>query len=254
MFITCFFRLPVWIPRLYHRSNPKYKDSFPREKRYGYIHSIISTVIKRGRVIVHLEGAEKLPKYNPEDENSTGYILFPNHQGLFDTLSLIKNLDEPFSPLSKKELETTFMLKNVLALMDVEYMDRDDVRQSLKVIQTVSKRVKAGDNFVIFPEGTRSREENNLLEFKAGAFKAATMAHAPIIPVALVDSFIPFDIRSIKKTTVYTYILDPLYYDDYKDLKTAEIAEIVKDRIEKKIAEHLAVIPSQADKFKKKSK
>lgn len=251
MFVTCCFRLPVWLPKLYHRSNPKYKDSYPREKRYGFIHSIISTVIRRGRVVVKLEGAERLPKYNPGVEGSTGYILFPNHQGLFDTLSLIKNLDEPFSPVSKKELETTFMLKNVLGLMDVEYMDRDDVRQSLKVIQRVAERTKNGDNFVIFPEGTRSREGNTLLEFKAGAFKAATMSHAPIVPVALVDSFIPFDIKSIRKTTVYTYILEPIRYEEYKDMKTTEIAGIVKARIEEKIAEHLSKIPSQAEKFKK---
>lgn len=230
MFLMNFFRLPVWLYKLYHLSNPK--KSFPVEEKYAFLHHIITYILRRGRVTVVCEGLENLPKEN-------GYILFPNHQGLFDSLSMVKNFDHHFSIVAKKELETTFMLKNVLALLGTEYMDRSDIRQSMTIIQNVSKRVKNGENFVIFPEGTRSREGNKLIEFKPGAFKAATMAHSPIIPVALVDSFIPFDVKSIRRTTVYMYILEPMYYDEYKDMKTTEISEIVKGRIETKIKEHL---------------
>ena len=37
-------------------------------------------------------------------------------------------------------------------------IDREDVRQSLQVIVNVSNDVKNGRNFLIFPEGTRSRQ------------------------------------------------------------------------------------------------
>ena len=37
------------------------------------------------------------------------------------------------------------------------------------------------------------------------------------------------------KLTTQVYYLEPLYYDDYKDLKTIQIATLVKDKLENKI-------------------
>ena len=116
-------------------------------------------------------------------------------------------------------------------------MDRSDIKQSLKVILEVAKEVSEGRNYVIFPEGTRSHNGNKLLEFKGGSFKAATKAKCPIVPVALLNSYVPFDSHTIKPVTVQVHYLQPLYYEEYKDLKTTEIAAIVKQRIEEKIAE-----------------
>ena len=60
----------------------------------------------------------------------------------------------------------------------------------------MAEEVKKGRNFIIFPEGTRSRQGNHTLEFKGGSFKAAMKAKCPIVPCALIDSFIPFDENS----------------------------------------------------------
>ena len=65
------------------------------------------------------------------------------------------------------------------------------------------------------------------------------MAKCPIVPCALVDSFKPFDENSIKPVTVKVAYLPPMYYEEYKDMKSVEIAEEVQRRVEKKIAEML---------------
>jgi len=57
--------------------------------------------------------------------------------------------------------------------------------------------------------------------------------------VALINSFKPFDIRSIKEETVQVHFLKPIEYDEYKDMKTKDIAALVKERIEEKIKEIL---------------
>ena len=88
-----------------------------------------------------------------------------------------------------------------------------------------------GRSYVIFAEGTRSKLGNKLLEFKGGSFKAATKAKCPIVPVALIDSFKPFDTGSTKPITVQVHFLKPLSYEEYKDMKTNDIAEEVKRRI-----------------------
>ena len=99
--------------------------------------------------------------------------------------------------------------------------------------------VKNGKNFLIFPEGTRSKNGNVIGEFKGGSFKAATKARCPIVPVALIDSFKPFDTNTISQVTVQVHFMEPLYYEDYKDMKTTEIASTVHDRIQKKINENI---------------
>lgn len=48
----------------------------------------------------------------------------------------------------------------------------------------------------------------------------------------MIDTYKPFDIKSIEKVKVQVHILEPMLYEEYKDMKTVEIAEEVKRRIE----------------------
>ena len=109
----------------------------------------------------------------------------------------------------------------------------------MTVIQTITEEVQKGRNFLIFAEGTRSKEGNKLLDFKGGSFKSAVKAKCPIVPCALIDAFKPFDENSIKAVTVKLKYLKPLYYEEYKNMKTTEIASEVKNRIEMAISEEL---------------
>ena len=109
----------------------------------------------------------------------------------------------------------------------------------MKVIMEVSEEVKKKRNYIIFPEGTRSKDGNKVGDFKGGSFKAATKAKCPIVPVALIDSFKPFDSDSLKPVEVQVHYLEPIYYEDYKDMKTVEIADEVKRRIEETIKKNI---------------
>ena len=120
-----------------------------------------------------------------------------------------------------------------------ENIDREDVRQAMKTITSVTKEVVSGRNYLIFPEGTRSKNGNNVGSFKGGSFKAATKAKCPIIPVALVDSFKPFDTNITRPVTVQVHFLKPMLYEDYKDMKTVEIAAAVEQQIQETINKNL---------------
>ena len=144
----------------------------------------------------------------------------------------------PFSVVAKKEVGNVPFLKQVFSCMKAFLIDREDIKQSMQVIINVTKEVKAGRNYLIFAEGTRSKNGNHPQEFKGGSFKAAMKAKCPIVPVALIDSFKPFDTKTISQVTVQVHFLEPLYYEEYKNMKTTEIAEIVHDRIQKIIDEN----------------
>ena len=154
---------------------------------------------------------------------------------MYDTLAIMEVCPRPFSVVAKKEVENIQFLKQVFACVGAYMLDRNDVRQGLKVILKVAEDVKNGKIVIIFPEGTRSKNGNVLGEFKGGSFKAATKAKCPIVPVALIDSFKPFDTNSIKPVTVQVHFLKPLEYEEYKEMKTTEIAVLVQKQIQETI-------------------
>ena len=215
----------MWCKLCYYASHV---DKYTEEQHYKMLKFIVRRANKGGNVRIDVHGRENIPKEN-------GFMFFPNHQGMYDVLAIVDACPVPFSVVAKKEVENVQFLKQVFACMRAYMMDRDDIRQSMQVIINVTNEVKKGRNYLIFPEGTRSKNGNHVQEFKGGSFKAATKAKCPIVPIALVDSFKPFDTNTISPVTVQVHFLEPMYYEEYKDKKTNEIADIVKERIQKTI-------------------
>lgn len=225
----------LWI-KLCHYA--KHADKYTPQQHHKMLKYIVKRANKGGNVEIKAYGQENIPK-------ETTFMLFPNHQGMYDVLALIDTCDVPFSVVSKKEVQNIPFLKQVFSCINALFMDREDVRQSMKIIMEVSKRVQEGTNYLIFPEGTRSKKGNQLGEFKGGSFKAATKAKCPIVPVALINSFVPFDSNSIKKVEVQVHYLKPMLYEEYKNMKTTEIAIEVKNRIENAIKNSKKVVDNK---------
>lgn len=225
MIIKRIFIAPYWLYLICKYENT---EKYSEEERYRVLSNIVKKVNRAGNVKIISDGEENLPKEN-------GYVLFPNHQGLFDALVLLETNKQPITFVMKKEIENQWFIKKIIKLLQAQIIDRDDIRQSMGVINTMTKEVKEGRNYVIFAEGTRSRKGNELLDFKGGSFKSAVNAKCPIIPVAIMDSYKVFDSKSIKKATVRMAYLKPIYPEEYNKMKTTEIACIVKERIEEYI-------------------
>ena len=166
-------------------------------------------------------------------------MLYANHQGMFDVLAIAATCDMPLGAVLKKELYNIPFLHQIALCTKSFAMDREDVRQSLTVIQNVTKEVEAGRTYLIFPEGTRSRNGNEMLEFHGGSFRCATKTKCPIVPIALVDSFKVLDEKGSKPVSMQLHYLPPIYYEEYQGMKPAEVAALVKERIAAKIAESL---------------
>ena len=210
-------------------SNAKNKNI---DKNYKLISKLTAKVNKAGKVKIETYGIENLPKEN-------GFVLFPNHQGLYDTLAFFESCPRTLSFVIKKEAGNVILLKQVVKATGSLIMDRENIRQSMEIINIMTEEVLKGRNFVIFPEGTRSKLGNKLLDFKPGSFKSAVKAKAPIVPCAIMNSYIPFDENHTRPVTVKLFYLEPMYYEEYKNMKTTEIAVEVKRRIEKTINKNI---------------
>lgn len=215
----------MWIKLCYHANHV---DKYTEEEHYKMLRFITRRANKGGNVTIDVHGQENIP-------SKDGFIFFPNHQGLYDVLAIMDACPRPFSVVAKKEVENIQFLKQVFSCMKAYMIDREDVRQAMQVIVNVTNEVKNGRNYIIFAEGTRSKNGNHPGNFKGGSFKAATKAKCPIVAVALIDSFKPFDTNTISPVTVQVHFLKPMLYEEYKDMKTTEIAAEVKRRIEEVI-------------------
>ena len=214
---------PAWVKLCKYA---KHTDEYPEEEKYRHIQYILKLAVKSGNIDLKVTGTENIPKEN-------GFLMYGNHQGMFDILAIAATCDNPLGAVLKKELANIPFLKQVIACTKSFPMDREDIKQSMSVILKVIEEVKKGRNYLIFPEGTRSKKGNELLEFHGGSFKCATKAKCPIVPVAFVDSFKVLDQKGCKPVTVQIHYLEPIMYEEYKDMKTVELADLVKSRIEK---------------------
>lgn len=231
MVLRNLFFVPYWWCQLCYMA--RHAEAYTQEERWVLLQKIVRHANRGGRVTVQTYGVENIPA----EEN---FIFFPNHQGLYDVLALLESCPKFFAVVNKIEVEKIPLLNQVFRIMGAYSIDRDDLRQSMAVINRVAEDVKNGTNFLIFPEGTRGRHGNQPQEFKGGSFKSAYKAKCPIVPVALMNAYIPFDKNTIEPVTVKVIYLEPIPYEAYKDKKTVEVAAQVKRQIEEAIAAHSA--------------
>ena len=220
-------RVPAWAFKVW---TWPHSDKHSAGEKYALLQHITRQACRAGRVTLDVHGLENIP-------SRSGFIFFPNHQGFFDGLTFLATCPQPFSVVMKKETANWILVKQVRLLLHAILLDRSDIKNAVEVIGEMTERVKDGENFLIFPEGTRSRRGNEIGEFKGGTFKSALRSHCPIVPVALIDSFKPFDTHSIRPVTVQIHYLPPIPYEEYQGMRTKEIARMVRGRIEETIEE-----------------
>ena len=222
------------LPRIYMIPKMAYKakhaEKYSEEECYEYARLAIRRMMKAGHITTKRFGVENLPKEG-------GYMMFPNHQGKYDALGIIASHDEPCSVIMDAKRSRMLLANQVVKLVDGIRLDKTDFRSQVKVLNEMIKQAKNGRRFIYFPEGGYDHNGNTLQEFKPGAFKVAMKAGCPIVPVAIYDSHIPFDYNSLRKVTTQVCFIDPIYPEEYANLSTKEVSDMVKARIEDKLHE-----------------
>lgn len=207
-------------------------DSHTEEERYALANEMITKMNKSAGYTTTAYGEENLPKEG-------GYLLIPNHQGKYDVCGIANTHKKPLTFVMDEKRSHLILVNEILGLVQGKTIILDDPRQALTVFKEIAEELKAGRKYIIFPEGGYKENNRNIVEdFKPGSFKLALMSHVPIVPVALFDSYKVYNSDHFGPVQTYVYYLDPICYDEYKDMKTREIASLVESRIKAKIKEH----------------
>ena len=225
-----FWKVPTAYGKLCYYA--RHTDKYSEEVKYKHIQYILKTAVKSGNIDLQVYGKENIPEKN-------GFLIYANHQGLFDIIAIAATCDNPWAAVLKKELYKLPLLKQMVDCTKSYPMDREDIRQSMEVIKAVTWEVKTGRNYLIFPEGTRSKEGNKMLDFHGGSFKCASKAKCPILPVALIDSYKVLDQKGSDQVTVQLHYLEPISYEEYQGMSTTELATMVRSRIEETVKKYL---------------
>ena len=123
-----------------------------------------------------VRGREHIPKH--------AAVFCSNNESNVDTPGLFQALHKRLHVLFKAELKKLPVLGAVMVAGGFVPVERDRKEASMASIERAAESIRAGNSFLIFPEGTRSRTAE-MLPFKKGGFIMAIKAQAPIVPVAV---------------------------------------------------------------------
>ena len=121
---------------------------------------------------VEFEGIENI-------DRNDAFIIAPNHVTEFDPLFVAMASKRLFYYIAKAELfKNPLLNKAIRSLNGFPIVrgigDKNALNYAIEVI-------RRGEVLCIFPEGTRSKDENVTLPFHEGSFKIATKSSCPLI-------------------------------------------------------------------------
>lgn len=132
--------------------------------------------IKTIGIDIEVEGLENIP-----DETC---VFMGNHQSILDIPILRCTINRTMDFVAKKELAKTPVIGYWISHLRCVFLDRENVREGIKAINSAINSIKEGYSFVVFPEGTRSKD-GKIGEFKQGSIKLPIKSGAPVIPFAI---------------------------------------------------------------------
>lgn len=206
------------------RKYAKNKDKYPIEERYAFARKLVKIALKCLDVEVKIEGMEKIDKKEP-------CLYVGNHQSFMDSLAIIYFFEDPICFVTKKETRDYPFAGKVCHFIDCIFLDRENLRDSIKMIKDCKNKLESGENVVIFPEGTRTKDENYLPgEYKAGALKCAYDTNKKIIVLTLDGSYKALSTKYRGKQIINVKVTEVLDPNSYKEKSTTELSDYIRDK------------------------
>lgn len=213
-------------PKMIHMS--KHLEKYSVEERYEYGMQVIDTVLKKWSITINAIGMENIPE-------SDGLYICANHQDKFDVLAMWASFPRQLSIVAADEACHKPLVRELVRMIESKLLVKGDMRSMLQITLEIAERLKAGINYLIYPEGRYEDSVTELLPFMSGCFKSPQKAESPILPVAIIDSYRVFDGVSKPPYVIDVHYLEPIMPETFAGMKTKEIAELVKSRIQEAV-------------------
>jgi 1-acyl-sn-glycerol-3-phosphate acyltransferase len=117
-------------------------------------------------------------------DTTRNYIFMANHVSNVDPPVCFLLISQDLKVIFKKELLGLPILATALKMARCIPVDRRNREAARLAIEQAAKQLQQGDSFLIFPEGTRSRD-GSLGPFKSGGFVMSILSGVPVIPMTV---------------------------------------------------------------------
>lgn len=109
-------------------------------------------------------------------------LLVGNHRSYLDPIILLRDVDA--YPVAKAEMAGWPIIGKGARMAGILYVERENSASRSDILRLIGRRIEAGFQVMIFPEGTTSGLPGTL-PFRKGAFQLAARSGFPVVPVAL---------------------------------------------------------------------
>lgn len=183
----------------------------------------------------------KLELYGKENilDNNERYVIYSNHKSMIDPMAIYYALNQRISAIGKKTLFNNWFMKMLQKTYGAVSIDRDNDRQAVKDMLVAIKEVKDGLPLIIFPEGgIKSRQTEDMVNLRAGAYKLATKSEAKILPISIVGSSECSKVKRTKKKIIKIIVHKAIDKEQYEDKNTTELGLMVEEIINNGVHEY----------------
>ena len=157
-----------------------------------------------------------------------GYVIYANHKSYADPFILYQLINRPAGMAAKKGIYKLLVVRDLMPLFGCIQIDRENNRVTAKSILQGIHQIKNGMIMAIFPEGgIKDREDEQMVAIRAGAYKLATKAEAPIVPITMIGTSDIKHRAPWRTTKIKVIIHEPIMKDEYEKMSTAELGEKV---------------------------
>ena len=209
-----------WIFR-YSRHPEKYDINL----RFKKVQTLIRKVLRAFNVTVNEIDVDK---YDLTLKEGKPHLIVANHISGFDPLIFIALAKRPITFVAKKEVLKLPFVGKVVKSLDGEFLDRDDLKQSLKVFKSIAQKMIDIPNldWLIFPEGTRNKvDPTDTKPFHYGTFKPAMKNSLDVSVFSVLGTQRILNSKCKNKMNPVCLKYDLTYtFEDYDGLKTVDLS------------------------------
>lgn len=195
------------------------------------------------KVILFLSGVKLTTMGTDNIPEEEGVLFVFNHRSYFDILASYASMTKLSAFISKKEMRYFPFVNVWMFFLNCLFIDRNDIKQSLKTILQGIEKVKNGYSIFIAPEGTRNQEKE-MLPFKEGSLKIAEKTGCPIIPVSInnADSVFEKQVPWLKKAHVIIEYGKAVYPKELSPEDQKFLGKYVQDIIANTLKKNEAIL------------
>ncbi|HLZ11805.1 MAG TPA: lysophospholipid acyltransferase family protein [Candidatus Acidoferrum sp.] len=179
----------------------------PNALYWGGIKGVMFFVRAVG-VKVKVSGTDRIP---------AGACLFvANHTSSADAPAVVGAIPQRIAILLKKSLFAYPIVGQAFTLAHFIPVERGNHESAIASLEKATEAMRAGQSFLIYPEGTRS-PDGRLQEFKRGAVVMAIKAGVPIVPMVCAGAHKVMEKRSLEihPGIITVEFLDPIDASEY---------------------------------------